>query len=425
MGNINVPFGFNQNGKIYLSGQAGFPDREIGIVKNDDEEASVAYFVDKYNVFQQKIDDLEKQVSESENKGSFLMKLLHLKKLTRIHNGLGDYTAIFKRLEELEKVVRAEILENQERNTAIKRDLLDDLNEAVKIPDWQVASSKLKDIKRLWKETGNAKEELRNKMEMEFEVKFNFFFERKKVVEQNQREQNERRAQKYESIIDELKSLINSKDPRARIRMRDLQSKFLEVGSIPKKHFAKYQKEFDFIISKLTNKSKTILPPRRTAPKMLTDEEMERNYQKKLDLIRQVNELKQDPSIPKASRLREMWKAMGPVPRDKSTEISLEFYDGISFVYEVNYLDKVCKELYDDWDDFSIKKQTEIKIEKLNELKSVDERELEGVMDNKWNLTTSEGSISKKINEKLVIQKRKIRVKTQIMDILEGFYQNL
>lgn len=425
MGNINVPFGFIQNGKIYLSGQSGLPDREIGIVKNDDEEASVAYFVDKYNVFQQKIDDLEKQVSESENKGSFLMKLLHLKKLTRTHNGLGDYMVINKRLEELEKVVRAEILENQERNTAIKRDLLDDLNEAVKIPDWQVASSKLKDIKRLWKETGNATEALRNKMEMEFEVKFNFFFERKKVVEQNQREQNEKRAQKYEAIIDELKSLLNSKDPRARIRMRDLQSKFLEVGSIPKKHFAKYQKEYDFVISKLTNKSKTILPPRRTAPKMLTDEEMERNYQKKLDLIRQVNELKQDPSIPKASRLREMWKAMGPVPRDKSTEISLEFYDGISFVYEVNYLEKVCRELYDDWDDFSIKKQTEIKIEKLTELKSVDERELDAVMDNKWNLTTSEGSISKKINEKLVIQKRKIRVKTQIMDILEGFYQNL
>ena len=131
MGNINVPFGFIQNGKIYLSGQSGLPDREIGIVKNDDEEASVAYFVDKYSVFQQKMDELEKQVSISEIMGSFLMKLLHLKKLTRTHNGLGDYMVINKRLEELEKVVRAEILENQERNTAIKRDLLDDLNEAV------------------------------------------------------------------------------------------------------------------------------------------------------------------------------------------------------------------------------------------------------------------------------------------------------
>lgn len=425
MGNINVPFGFIQSGKIFLSGQSGLPDREIGIIKNDDEEASVAYFVEKFNSFEKKIDELEQQINSSENKGSFLMKLLHLKKLTRTHNGLGDYMALNKRLEKFENDIRAEIIENQERNTAIKRDLLDDLNEAVKIPDWQIASSKLKDIKRVWNETGNASENLRNKMEMEFDLKFNFFFERKKVVEQNQREQNERRAQKYEAIIDELKSLINSKDPKARIRMRDLQSKFLEVGSIPKKHFAKYQKEFDFIISKLTNKTKTILPPRRTTPKMLTDDEMEKNYEKKLDLIKQVNELKQDPSIPKASRLRDIWKAIGPVPRDKSTEISLEFYDGISFVYEVNYLEKVCKELYDEWDDLSLKKQTEIKIEKLNELKSVDERELEGVMDNKWNLTTSEGSISKKINEKLVIQKRKIRVKNQIMDILEGFYQNL
>jgi len=353
------------------------------------------------------------------------MKLLHLKKLTRSHNALGDFEAVTERLNLMEKNIREEIKENQERNTAIKKDLLDDLNEAVKIPDWYIASSKMKDIKRLWKETGNASEEIRSKMEMEFEVKFDFFFERKKIVEQNQREQNERRAQKYEAIIDELKSLINSKDPKARSRMRDLQSKFQEVGSIPKKHFTKYQKEYDFVIGKLTNKTRTVLPPRRTTPKMLTDDEMVKNYEKKVDLIRQVNELKQDPSIPKASRLRDIWKAIGPVPRDKSTEISLEFYDGISFVYEVNYLEKVCKELYDDWDDLSIKKQTEIKIEKLTELKSVDERELEGVMDNKWNLTTSEGSISKKINEKLVIQKRKIRVKTQIMEILEGFYQNL
>lgn len=425
MGNINVPFGFIQNDKIYLSGQAGLPDREIGIVKNGDEETSVKYFENKYELFRQKVDELEKQIKESENKGSFLMKLLHMKKLTRSHNGLGDYIVLHTRLEELEKEIRNEILENQQRNTAIKKDLLDDLNEAIKIPDWQVASSKLKDIKRLWKETGNATEDQRTKLDLELNMKYDFFFERKKAVEQNQREQNERRAQKYEAIIDELKSLINSKDPKARIRMRDLQSKFLEVGSIPKKHFAKYQKEYDFVISKLTNKTKTILPPRRTTPKMLTDDEMDKNYEKKLDLIRQVNELKQDPSIPKASRLRDIWKAIGPVPRDKSTQISLEFYDGISFVYEVNYLEKVCRELYDDWDDFSIKKQTEIKIEKLSELKSVDERELEAVMDNKWNLTTSEGSISKKINEKLVIQKRKIRVKTQIMDILQGFYQSL
>lgn len=432
MGNINVPFGFIQDDKIYLSGQAGFPDRQVGIVKNEDEEASVSYFEEKYKLFSEKVGNLEKQIDASENKGSFLMKLLHLKKLTKSHNGLGDYAAIQQKLDEIEVILRNEIKENQERNTEIKKDLLDDLNEAVKIADWNVASSKMKDIKRLWKETGNATEGLRQKMEMEFDLKFNFFFERKKVAEDAQKLQNERRAQKYEAIIDELKSLLNTRDPKARLRMRDLQSKFQEVGPIPKKHFTKYKKEYDFIIGKLSTTKSTSYshssmapPPRRSAPKMLTDDEMLKNYEKKLALIEQVKALRQDPSIPKASRLRDIWKAIGPVPRDKSTEISLEFYDGISFVYEINYLEKVCKELYDDWDDFSIKQQTEIKIEKLTELRNVDQKELDAVLDNKWNLTTAEGSISKKINEKLVIQKRKIRVKTQIMDILQGFYQSL
>jgi len=426
VGNINIPFGFVQDGKIFLSGQAGFADREIGVIKNENQEASVQYFEDRYHKLSQEISELESKISTTENKGSYLMKLVHLKKSLKKHNGLGDYMALLQKLILLEDQLKDEIEENQERNTAIKKDLLDDLNEAIKIPDWKVAASKIKDIKKLWTETGNAKESQRYKMEIEFETKYNFFFDRKKVVEQTQRDLNESRASKYESIIDELRSLIRTKDPNARLRMRDLQVKFQEVGPIPRKHYTRYLKEFDQIIATLTNKNKSIpLPPRKKAPKMLTDDEMMKNYEKKLELIRQVTELRQDPSIPKASRLRDIWKAIGPVPRDKSTEISLEFYDGISFVYEVNYLEKVCKELYDNWEELSLKQQTEIKIEKLTELMSVDERELESVMDNKWNLTTSEGSISKQINEKLVIQKRKIRVKTQIMNILLELNQNI
>ncbi len=426
MGNINIPFGFVQDGKIFLSGQAGLPDREIGFIKDDNEEGSVQYFVDRFDKFKNEVDSLEKTIAASENKGSYLMKLVHLKKSIRKHNGLGDYMMLSQKLSIIEEQLKEEIEENQDRNTAIKKDLLDDLNEAIKIPDWKLAASKIKDIKKLWNETGNAKESKRYKMEIEFETKYNFFFERKKAVEQTQRDLNESRANKYESIIDELRSLIRTKDPNARLRMRDLQTKFQEVGPIPRKHYTKYLKEYDQIIATLTNKNKSIpLPPRKKAPKMLTDDEMMKNYEKKLELIRQVKALRQDPSIPKASRCRDIWKAIGPVPREKSSEISLEFYDGISFVYEVNYLDKVCKELYDDWEDLSLKKQTEIKIEKLSELMAVDERELDSVMDNKWNLTTSEGSISKQINEKLVIQKRKIRVKTQIMDILQELNQNI
>jgi hypothetical protein len=71
----------------------GYPDRQIGEVKQS-VEASVKYFRDRFETAIQKVDELYKLVEEAQNKGSYLMKLLHLRQYLIEFDGLGDYPAL-------------------------------------------------------------------------------------------------------------------------------------------------------------------------------------------------------------------------------------------------------------------------------------------------------------------------------------------
>ncbi len=50
-----------------------------------------------------KVASLEKAVEESENKGSYLMKLIHLRENLAKFDALGNYPALFDRLDAVEK----------------------------------------------------------------------------------------------------------------------------------------------------------------------------------------------------------------------------------------------------------------------------------------------------------------------------------
>ena len=95
------PFGYTKDGNVYRKGFNGLEDLEIGEVR-ESEDQSIEYFIEKYNSLVKKIDELEKSVNEATNKGSFLMKLLHMKEKMPEYKGIGDFEALIKRLEKLE-----------------------------------------------------------------------------------------------------------------------------------------------------------------------------------------------------------------------------------------------------------------------------------------------------------------------------------
>ena len=130
------PYGYVQDGKVYRKAYGEHPALEIGEVK-DTPEAAFAYYEQRYQQLQEKINQLEQDIHEKTNKGSYLMKLLHLKETLPQYEGLGDFIALYERLEQLEEYIREIINQNRERNLEIKTALLEEAKELEGIDNWK------------------------------------------------------------------------------------------------------------------------------------------------------------------------------------------------------------------------------------------------------------------------------------------------
>jgi len=91
-------FGYIKDGKVFLKGFLGGEDREIGEVKGD-EPSTLRYFEGRFAQLQEKVAQLKAAIQENQNKGSFLMKLIHLKESLYQSDALGDFVSLIAELE--------------------------------------------------------------------------------------------------------------------------------------------------------------------------------------------------------------------------------------------------------------------------------------------------------------------------------------
>ena len=86
-------YGYVQDNQVWLKPFLDFPARQVGEVK-DVEDESLQYFAYRFETFREKVNALLAKVAESENKGSFLMKVMHLKEQVEKYDALGDFAAV-------------------------------------------------------------------------------------------------------------------------------------------------------------------------------------------------------------------------------------------------------------------------------------------------------------------------------------------
>ena len=116
-------FGYIQDGKVFLKGFLGRPDRVIGEVKGD-EVSTIRYFDARYTQIEEKVARLKATIDENQNKGSFLMKLIHLKESLYTSDALGDFTVLIDELERQEVFLSEIIQGNRSKNLEIKQALI-------------------------------------------------------------------------------------------------------------------------------------------------------------------------------------------------------------------------------------------------------------------------------------------------------------
>lgn len=424
MSKKSIDFGYIQDEKIYLTGIDGNPDREIGVVKDGNETESVQYFINRFSVLEEKVSALEKAISEAENKGSFLMKLIHMKDSLYTYDGLGDYSVLKTRLEAQEVEIQGIVDQNRKRNTEIKKGLAKELEEILKGTDWNDTTEAIKDVKMRWLKTGKPEEEFEEPYETEFEAKVTDFFERKRIFYEDKKKLIDQRIRKYEKLLREVKGLArNSPDlDRAEQRAEEIKKEWRGIGKIPPTVFGSLIRKFN---NEVKSFEKLVSIARRNAN---SPEDLARNLVKKEALLMAVERIEfeaTEDALEESRKLMGMWKKIGRLPRDKSKEITERFMVVCDKINERLRLNKKASSMDEDFESKNNREQIVIKMRLLREKLNQDEMDLRDFYDNMGNMQQSIGpggrpQLERSAMNKMVTLKKNVKVKKELMRELKN-----
>ncbi|MEM9896552.1 MAG: DUF349 domain-containing protein, partial [Bacteroidota bacterium] len=250
-----IPNGEIVNDEIFQDGWGQVSSRKIGDVKDGDVQKSVEFFERRYKQLHDKIHNLIENIRISENKGSFLMQLIHLKKALPEHDGLGDYQSLHILLVKSEEDLTSIISDNRKRNTILKKELIAEAEQIETVLNWKEASEKAKDLKERWIKIGHAEEAFRQELENSFWDQIQDFYQRKKQFYEDKAELIKHRERQYQGLVKEAKALQNTSDGRAD-KINQLNERWKNVGGVPSSVYEPLNKAFRSCLEPINRKVK-------------------------------------------------------------------------------------------------------------------------------------------------------------------------
>lgn len=376
-------FGYTKNGKVYLKSALNEEDREIGDVKSTESEA-IAYFEKRFDLIAGKVNAMLAALGKAENKGSYLMQVLHLKDSLYTFNAIGPFEELLEKLEAAEKEIMELIEANRIKNLEVKKQLLEKAKLVFDEPDLRTAIKELKDIRFNWLTVGSTSKEVSEELEQEFAALMDRFQELKERYTEQRNIEIEIRKQKLQILI-ETASKLNTYPPEVEqsfFKMRKLEEEWKAVGNIPKTIYAPLFEEFKRIkktIAKYARRTqgggrgfqqgpKPIYIPKYIPPH---EEPLYANLRRRMDLIqeaqdllkldlRQANELAKD--------VQARWKTAGQIPDKYKSEIFNQFNAISDRIFESSYLARVVHTKYPHFRTMAPEEQLEAKIEAMDEI---------------------------------------------------------
>lgn len=415
MTDLQQELAFVEDGKIILKEQDGFPQREIGEVK-EDEATAMQFFQDRFESLKEKVDKVQHQIETEDNKGSFLMKVINLKESLSSYDGIGDFVSLKDRLVMLEKMLEDYISQNRKRNLEVKSTLIEEAKSYAANPDWKEATEQLKELRQRWIRVGAVEEDKKEEVENTFQAVYDSFYEKKKAFHEAKKEMMANREKQYESLIEKAKALESGKSDSDELAQQSgaLVEEWKSLENIPKEKYATLLKEF---------KKYTQVGKKAAISKSSNSKGKEGGDKEKLALIEELKEAqKMTPSdaVEKAKAIQQQWKNTG---KTFSKSLNEEYFTLNDYIFEKSFLEnlferKAKKGLEE-------KDAIKFKMNILRDLISRDQRELNIFEENleKFNLGTQK--LDKMVGFKHEKQKRKLAVKQQIMEELRDLNKKL
>lgn len=395
-----IPFGKIKEGKIILNAWGDLPDRQIGEIKDEDVNASTNYFVQRFEELEKKISNLEKEIEESQNKGSFLMKLIHLKEQLDTHDGLGDYQDLLERLERQESLLKDFIEKNREKNSEIKKALLAEVKAAADKINWKEATVEIHDIKERWIKTGNAKEEDQKILDEEFWGVLEQFFEKKKQFYEDKKLLGEKRKRDYEALIAKAGALENLHGKERFDTVKSLKEEWKAIGNIPKEEYTELLHAFN---KKLKGNKKP--PIRLNLKEVLTE----------LDEVIAGKRPYSYKAIESYKKTLQFFRPQEKGDRDAKKEA----FRKIQLLTERDFLDKLAMKRFKNFRELEKPKKKSIRIGILEELIGRDKADLAKYQENSTKFSSHGGSMIDIVEKKLAQQKNKIATKEALLSMLK------
>ena len=403
-------YGYCQDGKVYLKSYAEYEERQIGVVRNTEEEA-LQYFVNRFSIAENKVSILFDQVEEAQNKGSYLTKLLQLRKSLTEFDGLGNFIPLLERLDGMELELRELILNNQIKNLEIKKALIEEVREAGKIEDWAVATETIMEIKAKWLKTGPVDKNLQDGVEGEFdEIVDEFFVRRREYYSEKNRLIDEKLAT-LQRIVDDARNLRYEKDIDVAFEViKNLQREWKTIANVPPKKQSLLWKQFkrsnDFFFERY-NRDKGIVTTIRIDPRVQQMKEMTTELE---TLFKVQSEI--PATSEKAKGYLVKWKELAAQTKTLDRSIAERFRNVCDKIFEMNYLLRVISYRHPALDEKPRVEQLKIMINQMDYMTKKEKNELDAfITDSQYSGQMGDKLVMNKINT----QKRKISMKETLL----------
>ena len=406
------PYGYIKENKVYIKGFLGQEDRIIGEVK-EDEASTISYFEERFDQLKEKVEKLKQDIAENQNKGSFLMKLIHLRESLMQADALGDFVELIEDLSAQEEYLNEIIQSNRTKNLEIKRALIQEAEEKKDDTDWKETTEFYKDLKLRWIKTGPVDKEHQEEIEKTFNDIVKHFFENRRHFFEGLALQAEENIKVYEALLVQAREAHDFPDAKTAFDIsKKIQKEWKSAGKVPAEKRQPLWDEFSRLNNRIFSRYKRTL---QSAPQMNPRELM----RKVEALTEEIKGLAGKPSsyelIGRAKEIQGEWRKL-PARKPREANLlarSFQFFSDI--VFEKAFLEKLVHGKYPDFDEKPESEQIQIKTALLKDLLKRDQAELESAQENTDNFRVKSNDFDMMMKKKLFGIKRKVDVKNYIL----------
>lgn len=406
------PYGYIKENKVYLKGFLDQKDRVIGEVK-EDEASTLRYFEDRFQAVKEKVAQLKKDIEENQNKGSFLMKLIHLRDSMKHYDALGDFLPLIDELNRLQAYLEEIIRSNRRRNLEIKKGLILEAEALKHSTEWKKTSEEFKNLKLKWIKTGPVEKEFEEETDKPFNAAVDRFFENRKNYFEGLALQAEQNLKVYEALLLQARQAHELADVRLAFEIsKKIQRQWKESGRVPADKRQPLWDEFSKLNNRIFSKFKRVAQNTPT----LSPGNLLRKLERMDQEIKALSEAPFSPeNLAAAKRLQAEWKKLPPRKPREAQPIIRSFIFATDVVFEKSFLNRLSLSKYQDFEKKEMSEQKQIQASILKDLIGRDQRELETIQENSGKFRTNADDFEAILQKKIGAYKRKVEVKNHIL----------